>query len=1552
MSEYFILKSSGQDDDAEKGLTSDNHEDGGLLDADNYSLHGDDRLLVLKTSDEENDPMLGLTDDGSDKGGLITEDDFGFTIVDSGEVVNSTTDTDSGTGYIVSTFTATHSTAGATSIDGSSDTNSNIKGALEVANSSPTRTDEYTITESLGQINPSHTSPIYNDSFTVTGVTSAITSIDSAPLTSPSEALSVAESISTEVESKSIDSSTDADTVAQALASSGSCTPVVSVGESIVGVMADIEISGITTLTGKTTVSMYSFIGPQNATAEPQIRSAPTTSHTSANIAGAAYTPLSPSMGIVTNVETIDSGVATFTSDSLTSAQTLSSATITLAKTVSQTETFDAILETSSLSDGAVATVLADTFSGSGTTKTALNALRTLSQTESFGESSTVSDILAAVTATSGGDLDADGFSTTSSVAEVPTAVYDALESVEDTASTSDLVATAVEAIEQEGVATTETEIAALASRAVSSHLRTVEHASSESEATAAAPTATDLAGRPFNTTEGSAHIESTSATGSRSDGVSTTEIGNFTLHFNGDDQYGAKEGVDMGSASNSFTLSHWVYFPSDITQDSYFVTASNTDSSGANTNYAGFKNDGDGHRMRFVVYDGSFNSPTFDIPKNEWVHVTGVFDYGEQRIYVNGELERTNNIDSDEVEIFDTFTIGGNPPDGDHYFEGGLNDIRWYDRALDSSEVENLTDGKHILEGLVSHWNIEEGYGNTVYDTGGIGNHLTLHNSPSWSGDAKYVNVTDQTSAPYTGSTPKAVSALSNTFSQTTDEFGYTGSDAAPTLADVLDSEGEPYTSSDVSALLNDVAADILTSDTLSESDAAVAKALLESATLGSYAETETEVESVIVPTIASPQSPDGDASTDVDAFGTLVDSLAAPGDSYTRSQSDGEIIGSGSSTKPGDGGATALSEALRELADGSPEAGDAFTEAIDSADVTEQQMVSIASAVNTQTSVTASMPMATSDGLGSALTSSVGVGAEVGETNFSPLYNYSFTSTGVGGGITGTSSTSITSMEETITTAFSLATLAETADITSPAEADAFVTALSTTGTTTPAVSVGESIVTAIGRVEISNVTAVGGSLSTEVYAHITPQDAESGVQIGSSFTTSNVSGDVTGASYTPISPSMSIVTNVSRTDSGTAPLLSDSLAATRSETSATVTLAKTVADSSTLAAMLETSSMSDGAIAAMIVGDLTSDGFSEVDLDAVRTLMDSDTVAESNTASQIVAALTDAESDTMDTTEHAATTADGDIPVTVYEALESVENTSSTADLVTTAVETIQNEGDVYSRTDVAAMSSRAVADYLEGKPYTETGAVGGETEFDGTTRTGLPETEVVIDAIHNFANTADITPTSNAKTIVEGVISEMESRDLEAPSHAAADVASMVVLTEAATERTSETASAHSFGDVGDGETQSLVSTLNTRAVSDATTTTLDVLASTGLLDTRTVSEAIHTVVEAVETEVEGESVTTVPSRKAAVATSTIGSKEHAASVALGMVAIGTVEPAMAVRLFQFATVSGGNSVELLSGDTLTRVLNGESVVGVVSDQFGRILDPHNDLEVTK
>ena len=148
------------------------------------------------------------------------------------------------------------------------------------------------------------------------------------------------------------------------------------------------------------------------------------------------------------------------------------------------------------------------------------------------------------------------------------------------------------------------------------------------------------------------------------------------------------------------------------------------------------------------IYGDGLQLWPGMALEQDVWTHVAGTYDVatGKAKIFKNGE-EQANfdteggNLNWDFIETID-MKIGksdNNPGGSDGYFDGGIDEVRLWNSALDASTLQNVMCNSPLgNDGLIGYWNFNDGNDATISDLTGAGNDGTLSNSGNgyWDSD------------------------------------------------------------------------------------------------------------------------------------------------------------------------------------------------------------------------------------------------------------------------------------------------------------------------------------------------------------------------------------------------------------------------------------------------------------------------------------------------------------------------------------------------------------------------------------------------------------------------------------------------------------------------------------------------------------------------------------------------------------------------------------------------------------------------------------------------
>ena len=110
---------------------------------------------------------------------------------------------------------------------------------------------------------------------------------------------------------------------------------------------------------------------------------------------------------------------------------------------------------------------------------------------------------------------------------------------------------------------------------------------------------------------------------------------------------------------------------------------------------------------------------PAADLVTGQWLHVAGVYQSGEAKIYLNGVEKDSHAGPTGTVNSGQEATFGRNGTEQLSFFRGGLDDAAIWNRALTEAEVLEVMNGGLVDEtpglknGLVSYWPMNDGEAN-----------------------------------------------------------------------------------------------------------------------------------------------------------------------------------------------------------------------------------------------------------------------------------------------------------------------------------------------------------------------------------------------------------------------------------------------------------------------------------------------------------------------------------------------------------------------------------------------------------------------------------------------------------------------------------------------------------------------------------------------------------------------------------------------------------------------------------------------------------------------
>ena len=169
-----------------------------------------------------------------------------------------------------------------------------------------------------------------------------------------------------------------------------------------------------------------------------------------------------------------------------------------------------------------------------------------------------------------------------------------------------------------------------------------------------------------------------------------------WLLKFDGVDNYvdgGYNSNLDFNGANKSFTVETWLNINS-LAEDQGIVSRWH----GTGSYQYTLKFESSSNSIKFAIYDGVFQvaeSIASSVQINTWIHVVGKADNGTIQVYIDGITSGTTDTYGTIVDIGSevNLSIGVESVDiaGGKHFDGSINFVRIYNRALSVEEVKLL---------------------------------------------------------------------------------------------------------------------------------------------------------------------------------------------------------------------------------------------------------------------------------------------------------------------------------------------------------------------------------------------------------------------------------------------------------------------------------------------------------------------------------------------------------------------------------------------------------------------------------------------------------------------------------------------------------------------------------------------------------------------------------------------------------------------------------------------------------------------------------------------
>jgi len=238
---------------------------------------------------------------------------------------------------------------------------------------------------------------------------------------------------------------------------------------------------------------------------------------------------------------------------------------------------------------------------------------------------------------------------------------------------------------------------------------------------------------------------------------IAVPNHGDFAMFFDGDDDY-LTAGTDSSlNTTGAFALESWIKptgwgeaatgYGRILDKNSIVIYLHSYGFSVTNDNNQEVSYNTNSLLTSLTWSDGSqtvYNTPANSITLNKWQHIAISYDgNGSVDMYIDGTRQILSRL---TVEPFappapplashatDPFMVG-EAPSSERAFQGAMDEYRFYNRSLTSSEVQSRYQSHKDANtnGLLLEWRFTDGVGDTVSDATSAQRDATAMNHPRW---------------------------------------------------------------------------------------------------------------------------------------------------------------------------------------------------------------------------------------------------------------------------------------------------------------------------------------------------------------------------------------------------------------------------------------------------------------------------------------------------------------------------------------------------------------------------------------------------------------------------------------------------------------------------------------------------------------------------------------------------------------------------------------------------------------------------------------------------
>ena len=177
----------------------------------------------------------------------------------------------------------------------------------------------------------------------------------------------------------------------------------------------------------------------------------------------------------------------------------------------------------------------------------------------------------------------------------------------------------------------------------------------------------------------------------------------NKTYEFDGvDDFIQVPNSTSLDITNSDLTISMWLYNDNPLTDSSWKGISKGGYDTGAGYELLFTNNPSSSSGiLGFNIGNSGYNVSSFNIYNNQWIMITGTYENGVRKVYINGIEKSTTSAGGDTLDSSNSDLFLGKRAPGNNYrgfVKGKIDDIRIYTKALTALEVLDLYENEVAL--------------------------------------------------------------------------------------------------------------------------------------------------------------------------------------------------------------------------------------------------------------------------------------------------------------------------------------------------------------------------------------------------------------------------------------------------------------------------------------------------------------------------------------------------------------------------------------------------------------------------------------------------------------------------------------------------------------------------------------------------------------------------------------------------------------------------------------------------------------------------------------